>query len=47
MQISTHIFDYHDFSVAYEQYQNGQAESTINTLMISNRTQMVESGLMG
>ena len=34
-------------SVAYEQYQNGQAESTINSLMILNRTQMAESRLMG
>ena len=31
------------FSVAYEQYQNGSAEPTIDSLMILNRTQMVES----
>ena len=35
------------FSVAYEQYQNGPAESSINSLVTLNRTQIVESGLMG
>ena len=35
------------FSVAYEQYQNGLAESSIIPIMLLNRTQMVESGLIG
>ena len=35
------------FSVAYEQYQNGLAESLINSIMLLNQTQMVESGFMG
>ena len=35
------------FSVAYEQYQNGPAESSIHSLSLLSRTQMVESGLMG
>ena len=35
------------FLVAYEQYQNGPAESMIDSLMILIWTQMVESGLMG
>ena len=35
------------FSVAYEQYQNGLAESSIHSLSLLSRTQMVESGLMG
>ena len=32
------------FSVAYEQYQNGPAESSINSITLLNRTQIVESG---
>ena len=38
------------FSVAYEQYQNGPpgpAESSIHSLSLLSRTQMVESGSMG
>ena len=34
------------FSVAYEQCQAGPAESSIDSIMILNRTQMVESGLL-
>ena len=33
--------------MAYEQYQNGPAESSINSIMLLNRTQMIESGLLG
>ena len=33
-----------NFLVAYGQYQNGPAESSINSIMLLNRTQMVESG---
>ena len=33
--------------MAYEKYQNGPAESSINLIMILNQTQMVKSGLMG
>ena len=40
------IFQWHYFSVAYEQYQNGPAESSIHSLSLLSRTQMVESGLM-
>ena len=35
------------FSVAYEQYQNGPAESSINSCMLLTRTQLAESGLGG
>ena len=34
-------------SVAYELHQNGLAESSINSIMLLNWTQMVESGLIG
>jgi hypothetical protein len=33
------------YSVSYEQWQNGLAESSINSLMLLSRTQMAESGL--
>ena len=35
------------YSVSYEQWQNGLAESSINSLMLLSRTQMAESGLTG
>jgi hypothetical protein len=38
---------WNDFSTAREQWQNGPAESTINSIMLIPRTVMVESGLGG
>ena len=35
------------FSTPKEQWQNGAAESTINSIMMSARTAMAESGLGG
>ena len=35
------------FSVAYEQWQNGLAESSIGLLMLLTRSQMAESGMGG
>ena len=35
------------FSIAYEQWQNGLAESSINSLMTLARAQLAESGLSG
>ena len=35
------------YSVAYEQWQNGLAESSINSLMLLTRAQMAESGMTG